>query len=118
MARQCSRSHDGTKPGEGTDDTSTSHLAHQAPGLAEGKAKWLETKLEVTMTEIQSVGGDGDESTKGGNQQDLSDRQEHRREMYQLAPISEANSGRGHRNQARRRRGDAVARAGERKETR
>jgi hypothetical protein len=65
MARQCSRGHDGTKPGEGADDTSASHLTRQAPDLAEGKAKWLETKLEVTMAEIQSVEGDRDESTKG-----------------------------------------------------
>jgi hypothetical protein len=35
-----------------------------------------------------------------------------------LAPISAANSGGGRRNQARRRRGDAVAREGERKRTR
>jgi hypothetical protein len=54
----------------------------------------------------------------GGNRPDLSDRQECRREIYRLAPISAANSGGGHRNQARRRRGDTVARAGERKEKR
>jgi hypothetical protein len=36
-----------------------------APDLAEGKAKQLETKLEVSMAEIQSAGGDGDESTRG-----------------------------------------------------
>jgi hypothetical protein len=65
MARQCPRGHDGTKPGEGVDDTSASHLTHQALDLTEGKAKRLETKLEVAMAEIQSVGGDRDESTKG-----------------------------------------------------
>jgi hypothetical protein len=63
MARQCPRGHDGTKPGEGADDTSASHRTHQAPNLAEGKAKWLKTKLEVAMAEIQSVGGDRDKST-------------------------------------------------------
>jgi hypothetical protein len=36
-----------------------------APGLAEEKAKQLEIKLEVAMAEIQSVGGDRDESTRG-----------------------------------------------------
>jgi hypothetical protein len=36
-----------------------------APDLAEGKAKRLETKLEVAMAEIQSTGGDRDESTRG-----------------------------------------------------
>jgi hypothetical protein len=36
-----------------------------APDLTEGKAKQLETKLEVAMAEIQSAGGDEDESTKG-----------------------------------------------------
>jgi hypothetical protein len=35
-----------------------------------------------------------------------------------LAPISAANSDGGHRNRARRWQDDAVARAGERKETR
>jgi hypothetical protein len=54
----------------------------------------------------------------GGNRLDLSDRQERHREIYRLAPISVANSGGGRRNQARRRRGDPVARAGERKEKR
>jgi hypothetical protein len=29
MARQCPRDHDGTKPGEGADDTSASHHTHQ-----------------------------------------------------------------------------------------
>jgi hypothetical protein len=52
MARQCPRGHDGTKPREGADDTSASHLTHQAPGLAEEKAKQLEIKLEVAMAEI------------------------------------------------------------------
>jgi hypothetical protein len=55
---------------------------------------------------------------QGGNRQDLSNRQERHREIYQLAPISTANSSGGRRNQAQRRRGDAVARAGERKRTR
>jgi hypothetical protein len=65
MARQCPRGHDGTKPGEGADDTSASHLTRQAPDLTEEKAKQLEDKLEVAMAEIQSVGGDRDESTQG-----------------------------------------------------
>jgi hypothetical protein len=117
MARQCPRGHDGTKPGEGTDNTSASHLTHQAPDLTKGKAKRLETKLEIAMAEIQSTGGDRDERTRG-NRPDLSDRQERRREIYRLAPISVANSGGGRRNQARWRRGDTVTRAGERKEKR
>jgi hypothetical protein len=52
MARQCPRGHDGTKPGKGADDSSASHLTHQAPGLAEEKAKQLKIKLEVAMAEI------------------------------------------------------------------
>jgi hypothetical protein len=36
-----------------------------APDLTEGKAKQLETKLEVTMAEIQGAGGDGAEGTRG-----------------------------------------------------
>jgi hypothetical protein len=65
MARQCPHGHDGTKPGKGADDTSASHLTHQASDLAEGKAKRLKTKLEVAMAEIQSARGDRDESTRG-----------------------------------------------------
>jgi hypothetical protein len=38
--------------------------------------------------------------------------------IYRLQPISTADSGGARRNRARRRRGDAVARAGERKRTR
>jgi hypothetical protein len=52
MARQCPHGHDGTKPGEGADDTSASHLTRQAPDLAEEKSKQLEAKLEVAMAEI------------------------------------------------------------------
>jgi hypothetical protein len=48
---------------------------------------------------------------RGDNRPDLSDRQECRREIYRLAPISAANSNGGRWNQARLRRGDAVARA-------
>jgi hypothetical protein len=65
MARQCPHGHDGTKPGEGADDTSASHHHSPAPDLAEGKAKQLETKLEVAMAEIQGAGGDGAESIEG-----------------------------------------------------
>jgi hypothetical protein len=65
MARQCPHGHDGSKPGEGANDTSASHLTRQAPDLAEEKAKQLETKLEVAKAEIQSVRGDRDESAKG-----------------------------------------------------
>jgi hypothetical protein len=36
-----------------------------APDLAEEKTKRLEVKLEVAMAEIQSIGGEGDESTRG-----------------------------------------------------
>jgi hypothetical protein len=53
------------QPGEGADDTSASHLTRQAPDLTEEKAKQLEIKLEVTMAEVQSIGGEGDESTRG-----------------------------------------------------
>jgi hypothetical protein len=36
-----------------------------APDLAEGKAKQLETQLEVAMAEIQGAGGDGAEGVAG-----------------------------------------------------
>jgi hypothetical protein len=65
MARQCPRGHDGTKPGEDADNTSASHLTRQAPDLTEDRAKQLEIKLEVAMAEVQSIGGKGDESTRG-----------------------------------------------------
>jgi hypothetical protein len=65
MARQCPCGHDGTKPGEDTDDMSVSHLTRQVPDLAEDMAKQLEIKLEVAMAEVQSIGGEGDESTRG-----------------------------------------------------
>jgi hypothetical protein len=65
MARQCPRGHDDTKPGEVADDMSTYHLTRQAPDLAEEKAKQLEIKLEVAISKIQSIGGEGDESIQG-----------------------------------------------------
>jgi hypothetical protein len=65
MARQCPHGHDGTKPGEDADNTSASHQTRQAPDLTEDRAKQLEIKLEVAMAEVQSIGGEGDESTKG-----------------------------------------------------
>jgi hypothetical protein len=36
-----------------------------APDLTKGKAKRLETKIEVAMAEIQGVGGDGAEGVEG-----------------------------------------------------
>jgi hypothetical protein len=65
MARQCPRRHDGIKPGEVTDDMSAYHLTRHAPDLAVEKAKQLEIKLKVAMAEIQSFGGEGDESVQG-----------------------------------------------------
>jgi hypothetical protein len=64
MASQCPRGHDGTKPGEVADDMSANHLTHRAPDLAEEMAKQLEINLEVAMAEIQSIGGEGNESTQ------------------------------------------------------
>jgi hypothetical protein len=46
------------------------------------------------------------------------DRQERHCLIYRLVPISVADSSGAHRNRARRRRGDAVARASTRKRTR
>jgi hypothetical protein len=62
MARQCLRGHDGIKPGEVTDDMLANH---QAPDLAEDRAKQLEIKLEFAMAKIQSFGGEGDASVRG-----------------------------------------------------
>jgi hypothetical protein len=65
MARQCSRGHDGIKPGEVADDMSAYHLTRHAPDIAVEKAKQFEIKLEVAMAKIQSFGGEGDESMQG-----------------------------------------------------
>jgi hypothetical protein len=62
MARKCPHGHDGIKPGEVTDDMLAYRLTRHAPDLAMEKAKKLEIKLEVTMAEIQSFRGEGDES--------------------------------------------------------
>jgi hypothetical protein len=40
------------------------HLTCHTPDLTVEKAKQLEIKLEVTMAEIQSFGGEGDESVQ------------------------------------------------------
>jgi hypothetical protein len=61
MAGQCPRGHDGIKPGEVADDTSANH---QAPDLAEDRAKKLEIKLEVAIAKIPSFGGEGDASVR------------------------------------------------------
>jgi hypothetical protein len=65
MARQCPRGHDSIKPGEVADDMSAYHLTRHAPDLTVEKTKQLEIKLEVAMVEIQSFGGEGDESVQG-----------------------------------------------------
>jgi hypothetical protein len=65
MARKCPRGHDDTNPGEVADDMSANHLTRQAPDLAEDRAKQLEIKHEVAMAEVQSIGGEGDENTRG-----------------------------------------------------
>jgi hypothetical protein len=44
---------------------SAKHLSRQAPDLAEEEAKQLEIKLEVAVAEVQSIGGEGDKSTRG-----------------------------------------------------
>jgi hypothetical protein len=110
MARQCPCGHDGTKPGEGADDTSARHHTHQHQiSLREGQA-----------TRDKARGHHGRDPRRrrrrsrghqGGNRPDLSDRQERCCKIYRLIPISAANSGGGHQNRARWRRGDAVTRA-------
>jgi hypothetical protein len=62
MARQCPCGHDGIKPGEVADDTLANH---QAPDLAEDRAKQLKIKLKVAMAKIQSFGGEEDASVRG-----------------------------------------------------
>jgi hypothetical protein len=65
MVRQCPRGHDRIKPGEVTDDMSAYHLTRHVLDLTVENAKQLEIKLEVAMVEIQSFGGERDESVQG-----------------------------------------------------
>jgi hypothetical protein len=64
MARQCPRGHDGTKPGEGAEDSSARYITHQHQISPRGKAKQLEEKLEVAMAETLGAGGDEAEGTR------------------------------------------------------
>jgi hypothetical protein len=63
MARPCPCGHDGTKLGEGADNTSARHRTPPALDLTQGKAEQLETKLEVAMAETLGAGGDRAEGT-------------------------------------------------------
>jgi hypothetical protein len=63
MARQCSRGHDDTKPGEDTDDKSVRHITTPAHDIIMGKARQPGEKLEVAMAETLDAGGDGAEDT-------------------------------------------------------
>jgi hypothetical protein len=65
MARQCPCGHSGIKPGEVADNMSAYHLTRHTLDLSMEKAKQLKIKLEVAMAEIQSFGGEGDESVWG-----------------------------------------------------
>jgi hypothetical protein len=62
MASQCSRGHDGTKPGEDADDVSARHNIAPAHDIIMGKARQPGEKLEVTMAETLDVGGNGAEN--------------------------------------------------------
>jgi hypothetical protein len=66
------------------------------------------------MAKVPSFGGEGGCERPGGNRSDLADRRNRRRLIYRLSIISAADSGGAHRNRARWRRGDAVARGGAR----
>jgi hypothetical protein len=97
-------------PGEGADDTSARHHTHQHQISPRGKpssSRWS-SRPPWPRSRAQEA---TETRAPGGNQPDILDRQERHREIYRLLPISAANSGRGRRNQAWRRRGDAVARA-------
>jgi hypothetical protein len=59
------------------------------------------------MAETLVVGGDGVEGTRK-QLGDFTDRQVRHREIYQMHPISAANSSRGGRNRGRRSNGDSV----------
>jgi hypothetical protein len=63
MARQCSRGHDVTKPGEDVDDTSARHSTAPAQDFVKGKVGQLEEKLEVAMAKTLDAGGDGAKGT-------------------------------------------------------
>jgi hypothetical protein len=118
MARQCPRGHNGTKPGEGADDTSASHHTLTSIRSRRGESQAARDKARGRHGRDPEHRRRQRREHQRGNRLDLSDRQERRHEIYRLAPISAANSGGGRRNQVWWQRGDAVTRAGERKEKR
>jgi hypothetical protein len=61
------------------------------------------------MAKVPSYGAEGGCECPGGKRLDLANRRNHCRLIYRLSIISAADSGGARRNQARRRRGDAVA---------
>jgi hypothetical protein len=66
------------------------------------------------MAEVPSFGGERGCKRPGGNRVDLADRRNCHRLIYRLITILATKTGEARRNQARRRRGDAVARGGAR----
>jgi hypothetical protein len=64
MVRQCSHSHDGTKPGQDANGTSARHIIAPAHNNTQGEAGQLGKKLEVAIAETLGVGGDGAEDTR------------------------------------------------------
>jgi hypothetical protein len=107
-----------TAPSQGKAPTTR----RQATTLTSTRSRWGES--QATRDKAQGRHGRDprrrrrrSQGRREGDRPDLSDRQERRHEINRLAPISAANSNGGCQNQARRRWGDAVARAaGERKE--
>jgi hypothetical protein len=115
MARQCSRGHNGTKPGEGVDVTSAKHHTHQhqisprrrpSGSRSSSRSPWPRSRASEEK----------ETRAPGGNRLDLADREERHRGIYRLRPISVADSSGARRNRARRWRGDTVARARAREE--
>jgi hypothetical protein len=104
MARQCPRGHDGTQPGEVTDDTSARHRTHQHQISLRGRPNTSRRSSRSPWPRPEAQDA-LEPRAPGGNQPDLTDRQVRHRRIYWLLPISAANSGGSGRNQVRRRRG-------------
>jgi hypothetical protein len=109
MARQCPRGHDGIEPEEVADDTSTKHQLtkprhHHGQGLATREQAWGRHGRGPELRRWRGC------EQPGSNRVDLADRRNRRRLIYRLSGISAAETDGACRNQARRWRGDTVAR--------
>jgi hypothetical protein len=73
MARQCSRGHDGIKPGEVADDTSANHLTHEAQisprtGPSSSRTSSRSPWPRSRASEVKGMQASGEQSTRSRGQ--------------------------------------------------